>query len=79
MIRVEILCDRREDPGARDAKRRCANLDNATPCGEARDVDTAHSIARQAANAAGWTRKATSRARNRVGWICAPCALREAG
>lgn len=75
MIRVEILCDQMNEPGARDPKHRCACLSNDTPCGEAENIDTAHAKARRAAEAAGWTRKATSR-RTRIGWICAPCARR---
>lgn len=77
MIRVEILCDWREDPRARDPKARCHSLDNQTPGGEALDFDTAASKARNAANLAGWSRKSPTRARSRYGWICPCCNGRE--
>lgn len=79
MIRVEILCDWRETPGARDAKHRCASLDNATPCGEHMDGEQAAAKARHNASLAGWTRRNPpgNRNRSRMGWICDRCRARE--
>ena len=77
MIHFELLCDDRDKPGSRDARKPCDSASNRNVKGQLdKPIEDLPAYLRDVAVRAGWFRVMTRNYGRRMGYICANCKAR---